>query len=125
VHHDEGADPLLFEIERTTVLGRPALRVRGELDIATAPQLAEAVDAVLATEPRSMVVDLTDTAFLDSSGARQLAWSARRATRGGVHLQVVCPRANRPVRMVIDLLELQALVPIVEAAGLTEGEVGP
>jgi anti-sigma B factor antagonist len=125
VDHDEGADRLLFEIERTTVLGRPALRVRGELDIATSPQLAEAVDAVLAIEPRSMLVDLTETSFMDSSGARQLAWSARRATRGGVRLQVVCPRDNRPVRLVIDLLELQALVPIVEAPSLTEGEVGP
>jgi anti-sigma B factor antagonist len=125
VDHDEGIDPLLFEIERTTVLGRPALRVRGELDLATAPQLAEAVDAVLATAPRSMVLDLTDTSFMDSSGARQLAWSARRSTRGGVRLQVVCPRGNRSVRLVIDLLELQALVPIVEAATLTEGEVGP
>src|SRR3954453_4988880 len=125
VDHDEGIDPLLFEIERTTVLGRPALRVRGELDLATPPQLAEAVDAVLATAPRSMVLDLTDTSFMDSSGARQLAWSARRSTRGGVWLQVVCPRGNRSVRLVIDLLELQALVPIVEAATLTEGEVGP
>ncbi|MGY1592313.1 STAS domain-containing protein [Geodermatophilus sp. SYSU D00708] len=123
--HDEGADPLLFEIERTTVLGRPALGVRGELDLATAPQLAEAVDAVLAAGPRSMVVDLTGTTFMDSSGARQLAWSARRATRAGVRLQVVCPRANRPVRLVIDLLELETLVPIVETASLTEGEVGP
>ncbi|MGY1640896.1 STAS domain-containing protein [Geodermatophilus sp. SYSU D00703] len=116
---------MLFEIERTTVLGRPALRVRGELDIATSPQLSEAVDAVLAIEPRSMVVDLTDTSFLDSSGARQLAWSARRATRSGVRLQVVCPRVNRPVRLVIDLLELEALVPIVEAPSLTEGEASP
>ena len=123
--HDEGADRLLFEIERTTVLGRPALRVRGELDIATSPQLAEAVDAVLAIEPRSMLVDLTETTFMDSSGARQLAWSARRATRSGVRLQVVYPRDNRPVRLVVDLLELQALVPIVEAPSLTEGEVGP
>jgi hypothetical protein len=29
------------------------------------------------------------------------------------------------VRLVIDLLELQALVPIVESAALSEGEVGP
>jgi hypothetical protein len=29
------------------------------------------------------------------------------------------------VRLVVDLLELQALVPIVEAPSLTEGEVGP
>jgi anti-anti-sigma factor len=116
---------VLFEIERTTVAGRPALSVRGELDIATAPQLAEAVEAQLSQRPRSLVVDLTGTTFLDSSGARQLALVARRAAAADVAFHVVCPRANRPVWMVVDLLELNALVPMVEAAGLSEGEARP
>jgi anti-anti-sigma factor len=116
---------VLFEIERTTVAGRPALSVRGELDIATVPQLAEAVESQLSQGPRSLVVDLTGTTFLDSSGARQLAMIARRATAEGVALQVVCPRANRAVWLVVDLLELQTLVPIVEPAALSEGEARP
>ena len=116
---------MLFEVERTTVLGRPALRVRGELDLATAPQLGAAVASLLSQQPRSIVVDLTETSFLDSSGARQLVLLARSAESAGVALQVVCPRDNRPVRLVVDLLELQALVPIVESATRTEGEVGP
>ena len=91
-----------FDVERTTVLGRPALTVRGELDIATAPRLAEVFESQLSQQPPSLVVDLTDTTFLDSSGARQLARIARRATEDGVSLQVVCPRANRPVRLVVD-----------------------
>src|SRR3712207_8622686 len=36
-----------FDVERTTVLGRPALSVRGELDLATAPRLAEAAESQL------------------------------------------------------------------------------
>lgn len=114
-----------FSVERATTRGRPALRVRGELDIATAPRLAEVAEHQLSQQPRSLVVDLTDTTYLDSSGARQLAVLARRAADAGVALQVVCPRDNRPVRLVVDLLELQALVPIVESAGLTEGEARP
>ena len=73
-----------FDVERTTVLGRPALRVRGELDIATAPRLAEATESQLSQQPQSLVVDLTDTTFLDSSGARTLAVLARRAAVAGV-----------------------------------------
>ncbi|MGY1683612.1 STAS domain-containing protein [Geodermatophilus sp. SYSU D01176] len=114
-----------FDVEPTTVLGRPALTVRGELDIATAPRLAEAVESQLSQRPQSLVVDLTGTTFLDSSGARQLARTARRAAEDGVSLQVVCPSSNRPVRLVVDLLELRALVPIVEAPSLMDGEVGP
>jgi anti-sigma B factor antagonist len=114
-----------FDVERTTVLGRPALTVRGELDIATAPRLAEAFESQLSQQPQSLVVDLTDTTFLDSSGARELARIARRAADDGVSLEVVCPRANRAVRLVVDLLELRALVPIVESPSLMDGEVGP
>ena len=114
-----------FDVERTTVLGRPALSVRGELDIATAPRLAAAVESQLSQQPQSLVVDLTDTTFLDSSGARTLAVTARRAAAAGVALEVVCPRANRPVRLVVDLLELRAVVPIVESPSLTGNEVGP
>ncbi len=114
-----------FDVERTTVLGRPALSVRGELDLATAPRLAEAAESQLSQQPQSLVVDLTDTTFLDSSGARELVRIARRAAEGSVALEVVCPRANRPVRLVVDLLELRAVVPIVESPSLTENEVGP
>lgn len=114
-----------FDVERTTVLGRPALTVRGELDLATAPRLAEAVASQLTQQPPSLVVDLTPTTFLDSSGARELARIARRAADAGVPLEVVCPRANRPVRLVVDLLELRAVVPVVESPGLLGNEVGP
>ena len=114
-----------FEVEPTTVLGRPAPTVRGEPDIATAPRLAAAAESLLSQQPQSLVVDLTDTTFLDSSGARTLVAAARRAAAAGVSLEVVCPRANRPVRLVIDLLELRAVVPIVESAGLRDGEARP
>lgn len=120
-----------FEVEPTAVLGRPALSVRGELDLATAPRLAAAVESLLSQRPQALVVDLTATTFLDSSGARQLARVARRAAEERVALEVVCPRANRAVRLVVDLLELRAVVPIVESPGLlespgrTDDEVAP
>lgn len=108
---------MLFDVERSTVAGRPALTVRGELDIATAPQLTAAAEALLASSPDSVVVDLTPTAFLDSSGARTLILIARRAAAAGTALHVVAPRANRAVRLPIDLLQLDTAVPIVNSAG--------
>ncbi len=113
-----------FAVDRAAVNGRPGLRVRGELDIATVPRLAECVVAELAARPRSLVVDLTDTTFMDSSGARELVRAARRAADAGTSLQVVCPRDNSAVRLVVDLLELHLVVPVVESATLTDGEVG-
>jgi anti-anti-sigma factor len=124
VQAERGSPIVQFAVHRGAAHGRPALSVRGELDIATAPRLAESVVSELAAKPRSLLVDLTDTTFLDSSGARELARAAHRAADVGTSLQVVCPRDNTPVRLVIDLLELHLLVPVVESATLTEGEVG-
>ena len=106
---------MLFEIERTTVSGRPSLTVRGELDLATVPELTAAVEAQMAAAPHAFVIDLTPTRFLDSSGARGLMRAAKQAAAGGVTLHVICPRSNSPVRLVVDLLEMDRLVPIVES----------
>jgi len=108
---------VLFVVERTTVAGRPALTVRGDLDIATAPQFGQAVDALIAANPDGVIVDLTPTTFLDSSGARELMRISRTAAAADVELHVVAPRSNGPVRLTIDLLDLGQLVPIVTSTG--------
>jgi anti-sigma B factor antagonist len=104
---------VLFEVERTTVAGRPGITVRGDLDIATAPQFAQAVDALLEAGHVAVLIDLTPTTFLDSSGARELMRVSRKAAAADVTLQVVAPRSNGPVRLTVDLLDLGRLVPIV------------
>ena len=107
---------MIFDVARTTIAGRAALTVRGELDVATAPLLTAAVESLLATSPSAVVVDLTPTEFLDSSGARALLAIARQAAAAGITAHVIVPRSNRPVRLPIDLLELAAVVPIVGSA---------
>jgi anti-anti-sigma factor len=102
-----------FDVHHTTVGGHPVLDVRGELDLLTAPRLAEEVDAALAARPALLALDLTGTTFLDSSGARQLARAARTAGRVGTVVQLVCPPDNHAVRLVLDLLDLAALVPVL------------
>ena len=104
-----------FDVERRTLSTYTCLRVTGELDLATAPQLGAAADEALAEPVRSLVIDLTPTTFMDSSGARELTQVTRRAWTAGVPLQVVCPRGNAAVRLVIDLLELHTVVPVVES----------
>ena len=120
---------MLFEVERTTVAGRPGLTVRGDLDIATAPQLEQAVDALLEAGHPAVVLDLTPTTFLDSSGARELMRVSRKAAAANVGLHVVAPRSNGPVRLTVDLLDLGQLVPIVTStaeipAGVAGGDAG-
>ena len=104
---------MLFDVQRTTLADRPTLTVRGELDIATAPELAAAVDAELAAGSEALIIDVSETVFMDSSGARELVRSARQAAAGGVNLYVLAPSKTGGVRLTIDLLDLGSLVPIV------------
>jgi len=106
-----------FDVERATVAGRPALTVRGELDLSTAPRLDTAVEEALTRSGTALVVDLTHCTFLDSSGARTLLAVARKAEAAAVALFVLAPRTNGPVRLTVDLLDLGAFVPLVATAG--------
>jgi len=115
---------VLFEVEPTTVGGRAVLRVRGELDLVTAPELAQAVQAQLSASPSSLIIDLTDTTFLDSSGARQLALAARQSGGSGTVLQLLCPPGNKPVQLVLGLLELGKVVPVLDPATFEWGTGG-
>jgi anti-anti-sigma factor len=107
-----------FDVQATTVGGHPTLDVRGELDLLTAPRLGAAVDDALARKPPLLALDLTATTFIDSSGARQVVRAARAAGRVGTVVQVVCPPDNHAVRLVFDLLDIGALVPVLPSPDL-------
>ncbi|NEK87650.1 STAS domain-containing protein [Blastococcus saxobsidens] len=108
---------MLFDVERTTIAGRAALTVRGEVDIATSAQVADAAASLLDTAPAGLVIDLSPTRFLDSSGARVLVAIARRCAAGGIELHVIAPPTNRPVRLPLELLQLDRVVPLIGSAG--------
>ena len=54
------------------------VRVSGEIDIATAPRLEAVIDEVVDLRPSSVLVELDDVSFLDSSGIRTLVVAKRR-----------------------------------------------
>lgn len=121
---------MLFAVEPTTVRGRPALAVHGDLDLGTAPQFAAAVQAHFATGASTLVIDLTETTFVDSSGIRELARAAKAAIRDRLDLYLLCPPQNRAARLPIDLLDLASVIRVIGSATelgahLTEGRTAP
>lgn len=82
----------------TTVL------VAGELDIAAAPELRAVLDRIVREDDGSVLVDLSETTFLDSSGLAVLLNALRRLTRARRELRVRC--APGPPRDVIVRLRL-------------------
>jgi anti-sigma B factor antagonist len=83
------------------------IAVEGELDLATAPQLAAHLDAA-ARPGGAVVLDLARLSFLDSSGVALLLGVTRRAAREAWTLTISgTPPAAR------DVLELCGLIDVL------------
>jgi anti-sigma B factor antagonist len=99
--------------------------VSGELDLATAPRLSAAVaehgDAKL------LVLDMTTTTFIDSTGVRALLHADRRSLGSGSRLVVVA--GDGAVRKVLELCGLDGRLtlvsdrsaPAADLSALTDG----
>jgi anti-sigma B factor antagonist len=79
-----------FEVARRDPSGLVVVMVRGALDVGHALHLSTALDDVLATGPRRLVVDLCAAELVDSTGLAVLVRARRRALRLGVEFTLAC-----------------------------------
>jgi anti-sigma B factor antagonist len=94
----------------------PVLRVRGEVDIYTAPRLKEAVVGALEGGSASLVFDLSGVEFLDSTGLQVLMSAKKRtAERGG---DVYLVGVGGQVRRVFSLLSLDRIFQLCRESDL-------
>ena len=77
---------LVCEIGGIVADGPRTVKVRGEVDLATAPELEAFVGRVLDDAPGGLVLDLAGLTFIDSSGLRALVALAKDAGGRGVAL---------------------------------------
>jgi anti-sigma B factor antagonist len=110
-----------FELTTTRRASATVVAVAGELDIATAPLLADRLAAVRAADPAgAIMVDLSGTEFVDSTGVRTLAHASRE--RAGFAL--VCPSDNLAVTRVLELTGFNEVLTVHDSladAGLAGG----
>jgi anti-sigma B factor antagonist len=66
-------------VDATDEEGVRVIEVRGELDIASAPKLEDELEMALEQAHGPIVIDLTELAFMDSTGLRTLIMGQRRA----------------------------------------------
>jgi anti-sigma B factor antagonist len=59
-----------FEVQNTGT--ESSLKVRGSLDINTAPALAEEIDKIISGKPTKVVCDISGVDLIDSSGVAAL-----------------------------------------------------
>src|ERR687884_1495961 len=82
--------------------GRAYLTLRGELDLATAPELEQLVNESL-DAGNEVVVDLRGLEFMDSSGIRVLVAAHARAGRVGTRLVIVRPPSGSAVAKIVEV----------------------
>jgi anti-anti-sigma factor len=82
------------------------VKVRGEIDLATAPELETTVRKVLDDAPHGVDLDLQNLTFIDSSGLRSLVAISKNASARGVPL--VLQNVPRHAQRVLELTGLDA-----------------
>jgi anti-anti-sigma factor len=100
---DAAQDTLQIEVTDQTVSGRLAIRMTGELGLASIGMLEEQLQKLVdeITEPLQITFDLGDLTFVDSSGLKVLLrWSQNASESGGA---LAISAASEPVRRVIEV----------------------
>jgi anti-sigma B factor antagonist len=79
------------EVERAPS-GQHVFRVNGELDHATAPDLRDPLNEAIENGARSILIDLTDCTFIDSTGLSVIVHSRSRVVEEhNGRLELCCP----------------------------------
>ena len=110
-----------FEIEERTAGGDThVVSVSGEVDLFTAPEFKQRVMAPIAAGVERVIVDLTDTTFIDSSSLGVLIGAHRRLKTRGGRLVVAC--SNEAIVKTFRITGLDSVFRIVDSveAGLGE-----
>jgi anti-sigma B factor antagonist len=90
--------------------------VTGEIDMATAPELAQAIDAGVHGSVQRVVVDLSNATFLDSSALNALVHAQRTLAERETTFTVVSP-SDETVRRVFEITQLTGPLGLVDSLG--------
>lgn len=99
-----------MQIATTPGSDRYLITVSGEVDLATSPDLDTAVIAAIDSGISSVVIDLTDVSFMDSSGLGVIVRALKRCREAENDLDLVI--TNERVLKVFGITGLDQVIPI-------------
>ena len=97
---------MALDLEVTERGNRAVVTVHGEVDLSTSPQLRDCLAGLIEQQP-SIVVDLDDVGFIDSTGIGVLVGGVKRARSNGGELALVCNQ-----RRILKVLEITGLTQV-------------
>jgi anti-sigma B factor antagonist len=109
--------PVPFEVRSEELEGGVrAFTVRGELDVSTAPELERSLEEALAEPGASVMLDLSDCEFIDSTGIALIVrtWQRLEEAEGneGNRLALCC--INHQVRRLLQITGVESSIPMHE-----------
>jgi anti-anti-sigma factor len=94
--------------------GWMSLAVEGEIDLATVDELQKAINGIADNGGQHLVIDLTGSSFMDSTGLKALVMASRRFDEEGRSFAIAV--SGGPVSRLIDLSGVNTSIRIVDRA---------
>lgn len=101
----------LEQLELERVGDAVVARVAGEVDLSNAESITERLVDAVPNTARSLVLDMSETDYIDSSGVRMLFELAHRLRNRGQDLALVVPEEAN-IKRVLLLTEVERVVPL-------------
>jgi len=95
--------------------GVATVSVAGEVDLATAPELKEALTEVVTAGANGVLVDLSKATFIDSTTLGVLMSAVKRLRPAGGELVIACHDAN--IRKIFEITLLDRVFKIYDTPG--------
>jgi anti-sigma B factor antagonist len=112
-----------FEVsEESLQADAGVVAVRGEIHVSTAPELSTLLAEALERGVQSLVLDLSEVEFIDSTGLSVLLNLLRRLTQRGGGLVIVC--TNPTVLRLFEITRLESTFDIVPTREEAMARVG-
>ena len=99
-----------MQIATTPGSDRYVITVSGEVDLATSPELDNAIISAIESGTSSVAIDLTDVSFMDSSGLGVIVRGLKRCREADKDLDLVI--TNERVLKVFGITGLDQVIPI-------------
>jgi anti-sigma B factor antagonist len=101
-------------VQARTVEDVQVVSIRGEVDLSNATEVRDAIGQIASADVTVIVVDLSETGYLDSSGIAMLFRLAERLGHRRQELRLVVP-PDSPLRAALELTNLPQTIPVQDA----------
>lgn len=96
-----------LKVEKEQASGETVIRVSGEVDLYSSPELRKKILKNIPSSGRVLAVDLSGVTYIDSSGVATLVEGLRSAREQGAGFVLVSP--SSAVRQVLELARLDSV----------------